>query len=47
MIVKSVESDTIRSKARKGRNRMKKIDLRKIHVLKIIVEEYLKTGEIT
>ena len=47
MIVKSGDSDTIRRKARKGRNRMKKIDLRKIHVLKIIVEEYLKTGEIT
>jgi heat-inducible transcriptional repressor len=26
---------------------MRKIDLRKIQVLKIIVEEYLKTGEIT
>ena len=47
MIVKSGDSDTIRRKARKGPNRMKKIDLRKIHVLKIIVEEYLKTGEIT
>jgi hypothetical protein len=29
------------------RKRKKKIDLRKIQVLKIIVEEYLKTGEIT
>lgn len=26
---------------------MRKIDQRKIHILKIVVEEYLKTGEVT
>lgn len=40
-------SDTIRRVAERLAHPMKKIDFRKIHVLKIIVEEYLKTGEIT
>lgn len=26
---------------------MKKIDQRKVHILKLIVEEYIRTGEIT
>lgn len=42
------DSDTIRRVGRKALpTAMKKIDLRKIQVLKIVVEEYLKTGEIT
>lgn len=41
------DSNTIGQEGRKAPNRMKKIDLRKIQVLKIVVEEYLKTGEIT
>lgn len=41
------DSHTIGNEDRDVLVRMKKIDIRKIQVLKIVVEEYLKTGEIT